>query len=162
MAFWTNTVRQIKITEMRNVDYVGADLSFRASPASVCFLVHARDVTAAYEAALMQNFTACNVGFLCMHKRQWESREKMAEGKMKPSVSCVCVCRGVREYILSGQRALSSLNINGLKICFSLRLLIISVGSNGGLYCLFITWCSISITLFVFVTFSDKLFCRPR
>ena len=44
-------------------------LSFRASPLFY-FLERACDVTAAYEAMLMENFTACSVGFLIYAQKE--------------------------------------------------------------------------------------------
>lgn len=86
---------------MRNVDYVEADLSFRASPASVCFLVHARDVTAAYEAALMQNFTACNVGFFMYAQKAVREQGKDGGGENETQCElCMCVSGGEGVYSL--------------------------------------------------------------
>lgn len=48
----------------------------------VYFLEHACGATAVNEAMLMENFTACDVGFyVCAKKTETESEEKMAERK---------------------------------------------------------------------------------
>lgn len=66
-----------------------AGFSFRASSLSLYFLEQVCDVTAVYEAMLMENFTACSLGFLCMQQKavreqgndgkKWNENEKQYE-----------------------------------------------------------------------------------
>ena len=113
-AFWTNLVPRLKSPNW-GVFVCGAGssrssssragaflslslsffLSFRASPLFY-FLERACDMTAAYEAMLMENFTACSVGFLMY-------AQKGAGGKWEMSR----VWRSVRLYIPSGWRPVS-------------------------------------------------------
>lgn len=78
------------------------------------FLEQACEVTTVYEAMLMENFTACSVGFYVCTKGSQRATTRRQGEKMKNGASvtersvCLsvyqCVCGGLRLYIPTVQR----------------------------------------------------------
>lgn len=83
----------------------GGLLPLRVSSPSVYFPEQACDVTAVYEALLMENFTACNVGFYVCTKGSQRVRERWQRENEKQYMCgrvCVCLCEYQGLYIPSG------------------------------------------------------------